>query len=214
MASILIAGARESDKDTVVELVRKIKTLPDFEFVDFDEVVSSDKKLLGELAAVGAFESLTKLKSWGLEPGQKTYGNVSSMVSRFYTLLEARLKEAQAASKNVLVSGYFSFTTQYGHVPLLSKDFLEYFRPDAVIVVESDAAGRFRILDQEHEVFLHDDRKIGEFKELVLQQSVARAYASAFAVMQGGLLKIITVRKGNVKQALKEAVETLTFVFK
>lgn len=215
MASILVAGVRESDKDTVIQLIRKMKSLPAFGFVDFDDVIMGDRKLFGELASLGAFESLTTLKSWGIKPEEKSYDALLKAVARFYNRLETQVKEASKTSGNVIVSGYCTLKTHYGQLPLLSKNFLEYFRPDVLVVIESDLGSRAHVLDEDYGILMQQNEgRRGELRQLGMDQAIARSSASAFVALYGGLLKVVQVRQGRVKQALKDTVETIQFVFR
>ncbi len=120
-----------------------------------------------------------------LQTALRDIDNAKKFKTLFVKILKEEIKTLPK-NKNIIVSGYFTIHTAYGDVILLSEDFFKKHAPDAVIWMESE-----------------NEKKTPPSRE----------YAVVFSVISGSVLKIIKIKPGNYREAIRELEKTFRLLF-
>jgi len=103
----------------------------------------------------------------------------------FYKGIESKISSALKVGFSIIVEGPLTLKTEDGYLPLVPKRFFESFSPDIFVLFEVPAGKEANKVD-------------------MTQQEINRSYAAMYASLAGSPLKIIEVRKGGVKKAIKD----------
>lgn len=153
-----------------------------------DMVLEGSRNKLGRHLRLG-FER-GEMKKMGLMLPEDTVKSVAGA----YKKIENQISAALKSGSSVILECPITLKTIDGYLPLIPKRFFEAFRPDVFILFESkeSSAG----ID-------------------LLQQEINRSYAAMYASLGGSLIRIITINKGGVKDALRSTARIMeTFIQK
>ncbi|GEM_PF-1189628 len=181
MKFVLITGLKETGKDTIIKLV-----------------LDGSKKILPKFKYIN-FKSIVREKWF-----EENIDKMEKAKERFYKDLEKAVGDAFKEGKHVIVNGYFTVKTGHGYLPVISEDFFDTFNPDILILIEAEKPK------------MKGDMIYGaKLKSLNdadwFQQEINRVYASFYSAVSGALLKIVTVKPGNVKSVIKEINELMRY---
>ena len=199
MKLILIAGVEDSGKDTILEMVLQgsKKKLPKFDYVKFDDLVFKKPRSVSSRFGHRALAESIEFSE-----------NIDQIIKArqdIYTKLEKKVKVNLKAKKFVVVNGYFTMKTLRGYVPIISEQFFKTFKPEMIILMEADASARNRSMLK---------RGLDYIEATRLQQEINRNYASLYASSTDAVLRIIKVRHGDIKTAITQLRDTLSFAMK
>ena len=165
---------------------------PEKDFVDFN--LERSRGLLPKFENI-VFEDFADWKLKGQEMMDK---------------LNARLEKAVISSfknnKNVILHGRLTVSRTTGYSPLLNEQFFGKFSPDLILLFEHDTDIRQDFLIRKRFGNRENMEKISQ------QQELNRNFASDYSAISGAQLRIIRIQQDNVKQTIREMVETLTGV--
>ena len=140
-------------------------------------------KALDFIPDIGSERSLAKLS--------KTRDNA---LVRLEKAVVSSLKEGT----NIVLAAGLSRKAIHGYMPVITEDLVDTIKPDIIIFMEILPHRVEAYMEHEHIDWTH--------------QRFERQMASLFSMRTGAPLKIIKVRPGRVKDALKEAADTLRAV--
>ena len=115
---------------------------------------------------------------------------------------EKRIIEGFKKGRDILINGSFVIETSHGFVPVLTHDFFRVFTPNALILLEVYIDKR---VPRSHE-------EIERLRRLEQEQALNRQYAQLYSSVSGSLLKIINIKPNNVKYALKDVRNVVSFI--
>jgi adenylate kinase len=133
MKLVLIAGSRETDKESIIGLaLERLRSLgPRFKYLDLDKL--------------------------GIKPGPGL-GNLKAFPSRLHEKLEKELVSELKGEKNhMIISGSLTIKTPYGIFPTLTEGFFRVFKPDSLIILESSPGDLVRHPEASHEILRQQD---------------------------------------------------------
>ncbi len=196
MKLIFVAGLEESGKDTLLNLVLNSKNkISDFDRIAFDDIIfSKTKRISPRLGHRALTESLDFCGDMG---------EMAKLRDEIHKKLEKKIKSCKKPL--VVINGYFTIKTYHGYVPVMTDQFFKKLRPDMIILMEADVPEKSRHLLKKGPDYLDS---------LKLQQEIDRNCASLYASVTNAVLKIIKVRHGDVKTAIRKLTDTLTFAMK
>ncbi|MBI4176495.1 MAG: hypothetical protein HY518_04770 [Candidatus Aenigmarchaeota archaeon] len=121
-----------------------------------------------------------------------------------YAKLKKKMDEFQKREvANVIVNCYFTVDTRHGFFPLISEELIKMVKPDMILVIEEDS----------RKPHIKYPDEVEKLKRMVSQQEVNIHYAGLYSYLTTAHLKVIRVRRGHVKAALKETIMTLKNMF-
>jgi adenylate kinase len=154
-------------------------------------------------------------RSRGLLPGFEniTFEDFADWKLRGQELTEklnAELEKAVIGSfksnKNVILLGRLTVPGKTGYRPLLSEQFFGKFSPDLILVFEHDTGIRQDFLIKKRFGSRESMEKVAQ------QQELNRSFAADYSAASGAQLRIIRIQQDNLKQTIREMVDTLTGV--
>jgi adenylate kinase len=96
---------------------------------------------------------------------------------------------------NIVISGCATKGTIHGYMPVMTEDFTERMKPDLIIFMEVLPHHADAYMEHEHIDWLH--------------QSVEKHITSVFSLNTGAPLRVIKVRPGKIKDAMREALDAM-----
>jgi adenylate kinase len=147
-----------------------------------DMVLEGSRNKLGRHLRLGFEER--ELKKMRLMLPEDTKKSVAGL----YKDIEKQASAGLKSGSNVIIEGPLTLKTEDGYLPLIPKRFFESFRPDVFILFESQ------------------ERSTGID---MLQQEINRSYAAMYASLAGSLLRVISIKKGGVKDALRSTARLM-----
>ncbi len=132
--------------------------------------------------------------------------NGQDMAEKLGESLERAVIKGFKKNKNVILHGRLTVPGKTGYVPILGESFFEKFSPDLILVFEHDTG-----INQDYLV----RKRFGSrenMKRIAEQQELNRGFATDYSAISGARLKIIRIQQNNLKQTIREMVETLTGV--
>lgn len=188
---MIIMTKKKSKKSIAKKPAKKI-LIAGVNETDIDSIVEmvlkTNKKYLPGL-------SFAKLPDFSTVSNESLTEKREEFYSKFQTLLSRK--------NNVIVSGNLTYVSKLGVAPLFTPDFFTSFSPDLTILLEMDTRDSFVIPG-----YGIVKRKIS-MKQVKLQQELNRYYAS----MLFSPVKIIQIKKQNIKKALRDLKEIILSTF-
>jgi adenylate kinase len=161
-----------------------------------DMILGGYKKMLPAFRYIKFDSIMTKPPAM-----ERDMSRIKAFCRNFRTKLEKALVQELKKGGNLIVNGFFTIKTEQGYVPLLPDDFFEAFRPDLLILIE--------VLPSRPETYMMQTEHMDW-----LQQEINRDYMSLYSAKSGAMLKVVNVRLGNIKGALKETADVIRFAMK
>jgi adenylate kinase len=140
-----------------------------------------------------------------LKTDNKTIKDIDAAMTvrqNVFEIAEKRVIESYKKGRNVMIHGSFVVETPFGFMPVITHDFFRVFTPNALIVLEVHIDKK---IPRTHEA-------IERLKVLEQEQELNRYYAQLYSSLSGSLLKIITIKPHNVKYALKDVRNVISFI--
>jgi len=199
MKLIFVAGIEDSGKDAILDMVLtgSKHRLPPFDYVRFDDVFFNKEK---SISPRFGHRALAESMDFSGNAGQITKAR-----EQICKKLDSKLKEKSNVDKFIIVNGYFIINTLHGYVPVVSEQFFSSFKPGMIVLMEAEDSDKSR----------HMLKRGPEYPESVrIQQEINRNYASLYTSATDAVLRIIKVRHGDIKSAIRELREALFFAMK
>lgn len=175
MKIVMVTGIQETDKDTIIDLAlsRSKKMLPNFSRVDFSAGVKAVEDKIEE--------SMDMVRE--------------ELESTYDSLQKSMIEKMKGEGGHIVLNIQLAAKTMHGYVPLVPAALFKNFRPDVIVLMESDP----------REVAKTEE----DIKEVRERQEINRHYATVYSMMYGAVLKILQVRKGSVTAAVNGLIETM-----
>lgn len=188
MGLVLITGIPESGKDSILKMVLagSEKNLPPFEYFRFDDLVSYDVDKESE-----------ELDLWSFS---KRIEHMHRIRREFYKKLKKKVDQLKVKKAHIIANGYFTLKTPSGYLPTLTQESVKFFRPDVIVIVDSD-------LDNPE---LVEKLGVDKLKELKCHQEINMKCAISYSVLANSALHIVRAEYGNLKETLKELSDVIT----
>lgn len=126
---------------------------------------------------------------------ERSLAKLSKMRDNSLNKLEKTVVSSLKMGANIVLAAGLSIKTVHGLMPVITEDIVETIKPDIIVFMEILPHRVEAYMEHEHVDWTH--------------QRFERQMASLFSMNAGAPLKIIKVRPGRVKDALKEAADTL-----
>ena len=176
MKILMVTGLDIAERDSLTDIAVKRCRL-EINYIKFSDLLS--EKNFRNLKNT---EDLNKLKTL--------------LKKQMETTLTKYLKE----NKHIVVNGYFTIKTPYGIFPLLSESFFHIFKPNGIIILETDPENE--LIDQSTK------------KQIKEHQDINRDQAELFSTYVGCPFKIIKIDKNNIRETLNKIIETFRMILR
>jgi adenylate kinase len=109
--------------------------------------------------------------------------------------LEKTFVAALKKGGNIVVSSGITRSVPQGYMPVLTKDMADTIKPDLMIFMEVVPQNVQAYMQHEHVDWSH--------------QRFERQLAGLFSLQTGSVMKVVKIKSGQVKEALKETADAL-----
>lgn len=167
MKLVFVTGLADVDRKTIIDLaIQRTGRNSKFMVVDLDR--------LGNIGSDVA--------------EAKDSGEVQAMLSAFQDQVEKIMISGLKDQKdNIIVNGLLTIDTPYGYVMPIPQDFFEAFKPDNVVILETET----------------DDDRTNQ------HQMVNRFYGARYSSKGNSFLRIIRFREGKIMEAVSDLSEVI-----
>jgi adenylate kinase len=152
-------------------------------------VLQSYKKMMPVNTLVKAADFIPDVSA------ERGLDRLSKMRDNSLIKLERTLVSALKNGSNIVLAAGLTRKTVHGYMPVVTRDLVDTIKPDLIVLMEILPRRADDYMEHEHIDWTH--------------QRFERQTAGMFSVRTGAPLRIIKVRPGKVKDALKEAADAL-----
>lgn len=138
----------------------------------------------------------TLLKAADIMPdfsSERSLGRLSKMRGNALGKLEKAVVSSLKKGANIVMAAGLTAKTAHGYMPVITEDLADTIKPDVIIFMEILPRRVEAYMEHEHIEWAH--------------QRFERQMATVFSMRTGAPLKIIKVRSGRVKDALKDVAD-------
>jgi adenylate kinase len=126
---------------------------------------------------------------------ERSVKKLASMRDNSTAKMQSSVIAALKKGANVIVSSSLTKTTIHGYLPVITEEFVDSLKPDFILFMEIVPGHAQAYMEHEHIDWSH--------------QRMERHFASLFSLRTGALLRVLRIRPGNVKGAIKECADAL-----
>ncbi len=152
-------------------------------------VLQGCKNMLPHVTLIKASEFMPDIES------ERSITRLAAMRENALAKLEKTVVSSLKGGGNIVLTGGATKSTKHGYMPLITEDFIEKIKPDLIILME--------VVPHRIESYMEHEHMDWQ------QQKMERYMASMFSLRTGALLRVIRVKSGKVKDAIKESADAL-----